>query len=92
MVQVCALPDQSWDIANPLTASALLTSSRACTPPRGTYREEEWYGLIASHPAGPYKSVLEHALGVLVVPRGNRVGREAVPARTALSGSGFAEA
>ena len=36
MVQVRTLPDQSCDIANPPTASALLTSSRACMPPRGT--------------------------------------------------------
>ena len=47
-----------------------------------------------SHPAGPYKPALEHALGVLIIPAGKQVsgvGREAVPARTALSGTGFAE-
>lgn len=36
MAQVRTLPDQSCDTANPPTASALLTSSRACMPPQGT--------------------------------------------------------
>lgn len=52
------------------------------------------HGLIASHPGGPYKPALDHVLGVLVIPTGKQVsgaGREAVPARTALSGSDFAE-
>ena len=59
------------------------------------YGEDKWYGPIASHPASPYRPVLEHALGVLVVPAKRQVsgvGREAVPARTALSEPGFAEA
>lgn len=96
---------QAWCMSAPCQTRAGISQIRPplphCSSAAGLARRlrplyrEELCGLIASHPAGPYKPALEHVLGVLVVPTGKRVsgmGRETVPARTALSGSGSAEA
>lgn len=79
-VQGHILPRQSWGIANP--ATALLPSSRACTLPRGAFGTEESCGLIASHPAGPYKPALGRVFIVPVGKQVSRAAREALTSRT----------